>query len=137
MEETTIEQFARACCNNNIYLVELFLEQLTIQEINHKLEPDHVTALHYATYFGHQEIISLLLDHGASSTIRMKDGRTPLDLAETQEIQNLFKTKTDNRNFEQFMIMKNTKKNIHLRTYLFLCYNIAYFPQAVCKHKQL
>ncbi|CAF1181816.1 unnamed protein product, partial [Didymodactylos carnosus] len=111
MEETETEQFAQACFDNNLYLVELFLEQMTLEEINYQLKPDLVTALGCAAYLGNSEIISILLDHGASPTLKTVDGQTPFDFAQTKEIQQLFDMKIDKRNFDKFIIANKSNQN--------------------------
>lgn len=39
------------------------------------------TPLHWATYYGHVEVVRLLLEWGADPTVRDKDGKSPLDVA--------------------------------------------------------
>jgi ankyrin repeat protein len=39
------------------------------------------TPLHWATYYGHVEVVRLLLELGADPTVRNNDGKSPLDVA--------------------------------------------------------
>jgi ankyrin repeat protein len=56
-----------ACKNYEVEKVKTMLQFATIEEINH-IEPNGSTALHVASYYGHVEIVELLLQAGASQT---------------------------------------------------------------------
>ena len=47
------------------------------------------TPLHRAVGFDHIEIVRLLLDRGASANVKNKEGKTPIDDAESDEIKQL------------------------------------------------
>ena len=49
--------------------------------INKKRKKNGYTALHYAAFEEHLDIVEVLLDHGTDINIKNKDGETPLDLA--------------------------------------------------------
>ena len=82
-------EFYLACRNGDITKVNQLLSHLTLQEIDH-FEPNGSTALHAATYFGHGEIVRLLLKRGASRRQKNKYNATPADEAKTLEIAQLF-----------------------------------------------
>jgi ankyrin repeat protein len=42
------------------------------------------TPLHQAAAHGREEIVKLLVDHGASLTTKSEDGRTPLQMAQAK-----------------------------------------------------
>ena len=46
------------------------------------------TPLHYASHYGHVEVISALLAAGADKTLKNKLGRTPHDVAKNQDVKN-------------------------------------------------
>ncbi|XP_020632959.1 transient receptor potential cation channel subfamily A member 1-like [Orbicella faveolata] len=50
------------------------------------------TPLHGAAYYGHAQIVGLLLQHGAKTDIKNQFGRTALDESATPEIQRLIQT---------------------------------------------
>lgn len=52
---------------------------------------DGSTALHAASYFGQKEIVQLLLENGADSTIKNKWNNTAEDEAENEEVKGVFK----------------------------------------------
>jgi hypothetical protein len=70
-------------------LVEHDLERMSLEEIN-KIEPNGSTALHVASYLGHEKIVELLLEKGASHSVVNKYRYTPLDEAKTEKIKQLF-----------------------------------------------
>ena len=51
------------------------------------------TPLHYASYWNNTGMVKLLLDKGADVNKQMTIGKTPLDLAETEEVKKLLKDK--------------------------------------------
>jgi uncharacterized protein len=59
------------------------------------------TALHYAAGFGFDELVPLLLEHGADLTLRDEILRTPLDVAREEKQQDIFdfimRTKEESR----------------------------------------
>ena len=52
---------------------------------------DGSTALHLCASYNHPEIARMLLDAGADKTIPNNDGKLPYELADTQELKELFK----------------------------------------------
>ncbi|CAF1234128.1 unnamed protein product [Didymodactylos carnosus] len=85
---TACSRFYTACRNNDIELVKEFLETITPEAID-KVEPNGSTALHVASYLGHQEIVELLLQKGANPAIINKYNCTPLEEAKTDVIKQL------------------------------------------------
>ncbi|CAF1322620.1 unnamed protein product [Didymodactylos carnosus] len=85
---TACSRFYTACRNNDIELVKEFLETITPEAID-KVEPNGSTALHAASYLGHQEIVELLLQKGANPAIINKYNCTPLEEAKTDVIKQL------------------------------------------------
>ena len=51
--------------------------------VNHQ-GPKDTTALHLAAGLGHEDIVGLLLVHGADITLKNEDGMTALDLAKSE-----------------------------------------------------
>ncbi|CAF4452398.1 unnamed protein product [Rotaria sp. Silwood2] len=90
-----VSNFYIACRNNDIDTVKSLLETMITDEIN-KLEPNGSTALHAASYYGHHEIIELLLMHGASRSIKNKYNYIPYDEGKTDTIKVLL-SRDDNK----------------------------------------
>lgn len=86
---TKPSKFYFACRNNDVNRVTSLLPTLTLEEIN-QTEPNGSTALHAAAYYGHHEIVSLLLSKGAQRMIKNIHGCTPYDEAKTEDIKQLF-----------------------------------------------
>ena len=82
-------QFYFACRNNEIETVRTLLPTLTLKQIN-QIEPNGSTALHAATYYGHEKIVKLLLSNGAERMIKNLHGCTPFDEAGSDELKRLF-----------------------------------------------
>ena len=84
-----ISQFYIACRNGNIDQVQQLLRSITVNEIN-RIEPNGSTALHAACYYGHSEIVKILLDEGACRSIRnRKYSLTPYEES-NEQIKTLF-----------------------------------------------
>jgi hypothetical protein len=66
-------------------------------EINYQHPPSNETALHVATRKQHKEIIEILLQYGAQPSLRNIEGQQAHELAETEEIRNLFKRPESSR----------------------------------------
>ena len=49
--------------------------------LNARSHPEGMKALHFAAYFGYQKIAGVLVEHGASTAIRDKIGKTAAELA--------------------------------------------------------
>lgn len=71
---------------------------MAVEEIN-QIEPNGSTALHVAAYEGHDKIVELLLQKGASFSIINKNNKTPLDEAKTDEIKDSIRRRTNNTRF--------------------------------------
>ena len=50
-------------------------------DVNVETTGSGTTALHQASRYGHEDVVSVLLSHGADPTKRLRDGRTPLYLS--------------------------------------------------------
>lgn len=89
MGYTDVSELYLACRNDDVVKVKQLLSHLTLEEID-RIEPNGSTALHAASYFGHIEIVRLLLEKGASRRQKNKNGVTPADEAKTFEMAQLF-----------------------------------------------
>ncbi|CAF1344382.1 unnamed protein product [Didymodactylos carnosus] len=69
---------------------------MTLAEIN-EIQSNGSTALHAATYYGHREIVKLLLKCGASRSIKNKYKCIPYEETENENIKKLFIRPTPNR----------------------------------------
>ncbi|CAF3421913.1 unnamed protein product [Rotaria sp. Silwood2] len=85
----TCSKFYLACRGNNIEEVKELLKTRTLDEID-RIEPNGSTALHAASYHGHQEIVKLLLKSGADRAIHNKYNYLPFDEALNDGIKELF-----------------------------------------------
>ncbi|CAF1502310.1 unnamed protein product [Rotaria sordida] len=83
-----------ACRNGDIDTVKRLLPSLTLHDIN-RMEPNGSTALHAASYYGHYDIVKLLLEMGAVRSIINKYDMTPADEAGTLEIKLLFRRRPE------------------------------------------
>lgn len=84
-----ISDFYHSCRNNDIKSVKSLLQTMTPAQID-QLEPNGSTALHAACYYGHDEIVKLLLEKGASRSIKNKYNLTPFEEGNTDAIRELF-----------------------------------------------
>lgn len=84
-----ISDFYMFCRNNDIDSVKSLLETITSEQID-QLEPNGSTALHVASYYGHDEIVKLLLEKGASRSITNKYNLTPYEEGKTDATRQLF-----------------------------------------------
>ncbi|CAF1335083.1 unnamed protein product [Didymodactylos carnosus] len=73
----------------DINKVKQHLKSMTLDDIN-RLESNGSTALHAACYYGHYNIVQLLLDYGASRTITNKHKCLPYEEAKINETKQLF-----------------------------------------------
>jgi hypothetical protein len=86
---SSISVFYDACRKGNFDLLQQLLPSMSLDEIN-KIESNGSTALHAACYYGHYDIVKLILDAGASRSIRnRKYNLTPFDEA-NEQIKKLF-----------------------------------------------
>ncbi|CAF1007578.1 unnamed protein product [Didymodactylos carnosus] len=81
--------FYIACRNGDTKTVKQLLVTLSLEELNRE-EPNGSTALHAASYYGHFDIVRLLLNAGASRSIKNKFECCPYDEGKTPEIRGLF-----------------------------------------------
>jgi ankyrin repeat protein len=51
---------------------------------------DGSTALMFSSNLGHKEVVELLLNHGVDIDLKSKHGKTALDLANGEEIKEMF-----------------------------------------------
>jgi hypothetical protein len=91
MAAKTTSDFYWACRNGDINTVEKILPNLTSSDIN-RIESNGSTALHAASYFGHANIVRLLLQRGADTTIRNKFKETAKNEASTDEVRAIFES---------------------------------------------
>ena len=71
-----------ACANGHTSITRLLLDR-DCSNVN-AVDDDGVTALHKACWEGSTECVKELLAHGADTSIKNKDGETPLDIARNQ-----------------------------------------------------
>ncbi|CAF1583589.1 unnamed protein product, partial [Didymodactylos carnosus] len=91
MERPPPSDLYRACRSNAIDKVYEYLKTASVDEIN-QIQSNGSTALHIASYHGHNEIVKLLLEKGASPSIRNQIyGLTAFDEARTNQTEDLFK----------------------------------------------
>lgn len=83
-----------------LYLASLCNYPLILRHIlSWKINIDHQqstgsTALHASAYYGHKEIVMILMKHGASFEVKNNFGNTPLDEANDKEIKMLIQSFT-------------------------------------------
>jgi hypothetical protein len=82
-------EFYKACRNNVANVVEILLLDMELEELN-RIEPNGSTALHAACYYGHTEIVKLLLTAHADRSVMNIYQCTPYDEAHSDEIKDLF-----------------------------------------------
>lgn len=64
-----------------------------------RMELNGSTALHVASYQGHEKIVELLLEKGASSSTKNKFNNTPLDETKTEKIKEMIHRSMNNSRF--------------------------------------
>jgi ankyrin repeat protein len=85
----SMSEFYYACRSGDVAKVKTLLSSMSTTDID-RIEPNSSTALHAAAYFGHTDIVRLLLDKGASRSQKNKYDKTPEEEAKTPEIAQLF-----------------------------------------------
>ncbi|CAF1468658.1 unnamed protein product [Rotaria sp. Silwood1] len=95
-QSSTTSQFYYACRNGHVDEVREQLPKMTLHEID-QIQANGSTALHAACYYGHVEIVKLLLKRGASRSIQNVHKCLPYDEAEKEEIKKLFLRESSNR----------------------------------------
>jgi len=93
---STVSDFYYACRNGKIDEVREQLPHMSLEEIN-QVQANDSTALHAACFYGHKEIVELLLEKGASRSILNKHKCLPYDEAEDDEIKKLFRRQSATR----------------------------------------
>ncbi|CAF3637825.1 unnamed protein product [Rotaria sp. Silwood1] len=88
-KSSTTSDFYCACRSGLIDKVREQLPNMTLEEID-RIEGNGSTALHAACYYGHTEIVKLLLEKGASRSIKNAYKCLPCDEAREDEIKRLF-----------------------------------------------
>ncbi|CAF2749486.1 unnamed protein product [Rotaria sp. Silwood2] len=71
---------------------------MSLDTIN-KMEPNGSTALHAAACYGHEKVVELLLQKGASCTTLNKYNSTPLDEAKTDRIKQMIHRRMNKSRF--------------------------------------
>ncbi|CAF3052171.1 unnamed protein product [Rotaria sp. Silwood2] len=89
-------EFYFACRNNEIDKVKAMLPKLKLKEID-QIEPNGSTALHAAAYYGHKEIVKMLLSKGAKRTIKNKHGLTPAEEGKDEGIKKMLQTADESK----------------------------------------
>ncbi|CAF1632724.1 unnamed protein product, partial [Didymodactylos carnosus] len=86
-------EFYTACRNNDIDTAQRLIVTMTVDDINRFELTRHgrSTALHAACFFGHIEIVQLLLKYKADRTLRNAFDFTPYDEAGRREIKFLLR----------------------------------------------
>ncbi|CAF0868413.1 unnamed protein product [Rotaria sp. Silwood1] len=88
--------FYNACSTNDIPQVKSSLSRMTLHEIN-RIEPNGSTALHVASYHNNAAVVYLLIQHGASVSIRSNSTNlTPYEETTSTYIKHLL-TSTGNK----------------------------------------
>jgi hypothetical protein len=83
--------FYWACHNGDLYTVKKMLPKLKANDID-RIESNGSTALHAASYYGHANIVRLLLQQGANTTIRNKYKKTAKEEASTDDVRSVFES---------------------------------------------
>ena len=79
-----------ACENDNYYFVFYFMKVASNKIDINQTDNNNWTALHYAAFHNHEDIVQLLLFYGGKNSLSMKtkDGYSPLHLAVSQKAEN-------------------------------------------------
>ena len=93
---STTSDFYYACRNGDLDYVREHLPNIGLEEIN-QVQANGSTVLHAACFFGHEEIVKLLLDNGASRSVTNKHKCLPYDESKTESIKKLFIRTTTTR----------------------------------------
>ena len=84
-----VSEFYLACRNGDLNAVQQLLPSLS-DEQKSSLESNGSTALHAASYYGHHDIVKLLLENGCATWILNRYEKTPYDEAKDEEMCQLF-----------------------------------------------
>ena len=88
-QSSTTSDFYNACRNGWIDVVREELPKIDVKDLD-RVQANGSTALHAASYYGHTEIVKLLLEKGASRSIMNIHKNSPYDEASKDEIKQLF-----------------------------------------------
>ena len=93
--------FYFACRNGDIATVKNLISTLPYDRIN-ELQPNGSTPLHAATFYGHEEVVRLLLlKHGCRREQMNLYGFTAYEEAQTDEIRALYRRYSDHNRFAE------------------------------------
>ncbi|CAF2997586.1 unnamed protein product [Rotaria sp. Silwood2] len=108
-------KFYFACRNGDIDTVKQILPTISYDRLN-QLEPNGSTPLHAATYFGHLEIVRLLLhEYGCPRHRKNLHGLTAYEEAQTDEMKQLYHRPLEkNRFFHESNSVKRTFQIVSL-----------------------
>jgi hypothetical protein len=115
-----LSEFYIACRNGDFNNVQQLLPTMSDEQKN-SLEPNGSTALHAATYYGHHDVVKLLLENGCDTWILNKYQNTPYDEAKDEEIRQLFRRPNRNDESNRFasaedcfsIVTRNPDKDSH------------------------
>lgn len=86
---SNVSEFYLACRNGDLNAVRQLLPCLSDEEKS-SLESNGSTALHAASYFGHHDIVKLLLENDFDTWILNRYEKTPYDEAKDEQMRQLF-----------------------------------------------
>ena len=97
-------QFYLACRNGDTEFVRTYLKNSpsTKQNVNHREMPVNSTPLHAASYYGHAEVVRLLIEHGCDRSQVNGYGMTAYEEAANDEIRQLFRRPTGDNASRRF-----------------------------------
>jgi len=98
---SALSEFYIACRNGDFNTVQQLLPTMSDEQKN-SLEPNGSTALHAATYYGHHDVVKLLLENGCATWILNKFKNTPYDEAKDEEMRQLFRRPDRNGESNRF-----------------------------------
>ncbi|CAF4076526.1 unnamed protein product [Rotaria sordida] len=108
MAISRVSKFYLACRNNDLYGVKRTVNSISANEINQFEETslEKSTALHAALYYGHHQVVEILLAFQADSTLRNFAGLTACEEASTRDVVCAFRRhrmidNTSNNRFSQ------------------------------------
>ena len=100
-----VSEFYLACRNGDVKFVEHYLKNLSDPkcQLNHSEPSVKSTPLHAASYYGHKEIVQLLLQHECDRSQLNGYGLTAFEEAANDEIRALFKRPADKDGLPRFV----------------------------------
>lgn len=100
------DRFQKAAAKSDTTFIQACLTAGTPVD---SVEGNGWTALHAAAFSGQEEVVTLLLKSGANTTLKDKNGKTPLDLANSKKhltIAKILSTPTDTEAVSDAMVEK-------------------------------